>query len=88
MPRVTDQNKIKKLLIRCPELSNREAAHLCDCSEGTVRKVRAEIVGNGQFALSQNSIDEIKDILTNALSLRANAGGKIKTEIKRVLAML
>lgn len=88
MPKVTDQNKIRKLLIRCPGISNREAAHLCDCSEGTVRRVRANVAEIDQRVLSQSDIDEIREILTNALSLKANAGGKIKTEIRRVLSMI
>ncbi len=33
-------------------------------------------------------VEEVAEILTEALTLKSNAGGKIKTEIKRVLEMI
>ena len=37
---------------------------------------------------AENVKDEIRDILQRALSLRANAGGRIKEEIRKVLSMI
>lgn len=88
MPKITDQNKIKRLLLRCPGISNREAATLCGCSEGTVRNVRSEIEQAIKPPLSENELIQIKEILSDALSLKANAGGRIKTEIRKVLEMI
>jgi hypothetical protein len=41
-----------------------------------------------QATESDFDIEEVVEILTEALTLKSNAGGKIKTEIKRALEMM
>lgn len=88
MPKKTDQDKIKKLLLRCPGISNREAGVLCGCSEGTVRNVRAGTEKVCASGLSKDDVDEIRNILAGSLHLKANAGGKIKAEIRKAMLII
>lgn len=84
-----DYQQIALLLTDPNEISNRELARWLCVSEAQIRKAK-------KYALEckkdqQNSglqLDEVRTILEDALSLKANAGGAIKAEIRRALDLM
>jgi hypothetical protein len=65
---------------------------ICRCDHGTAPKAESRVVlkqrETAQGALSKDKLSQATALLGRSLQLKANAGGAIKTEVRKALSIL
>jgi hypothetical protein len=65
---------------------------ICRCDHGTEPKAESRVAlkqeETGQGAISKEKLSQATALLERSLQLKANAGGAIKTEVRKALSIL